>query len=535
MRAKLGAMSRRIEEIDRMLAAPETANDMNRFRDLTRERSDLEPVTKLWTDFQGAEADLATAEELRADPDMRDFAEEEVRAAEARMETLVEELRIALLPKDPNDERNIFLEIRAGTGGDESALFAGDLLRMYLRYAEGQGWRTEIVSRSESELGGYREVIVRVIGQGAYSKLKFESGGHRVQRVPVTESQGRIHTSACTVAVLPEMDEVGDVVLNPADLRIDVFRASGAGGQHVQKTDSAVRITHLPTGMTVECQDERSQTQNKARAMAVLAARIRAAQVAEQQAKEASERRSLVGSGDRSERIRTYNFPQGRVTDHRINLTLYRLEAVMATSTKSSRRSPPNTRRKPLRRSTPDDPTAFGPLFPTMTTPTAHEPETIAEHLANAAAQIGRFEAHVLLAHVLGKTREYLIAHDDEVLAPEQATAFELVVSMRAAGTPVPYLTALVRGGRQRPDPPPRHRGADRTGAPRHRPRAEGARPRYRERLHRRDVGARNSRRARHRHGQESRGAHCGKEERGGVGRRHPHVRGRMVRGGSRG
>lgn len=200
---------------------------------------------------------------------------------------------------------------------------------MYLRYAEGQGWRTEIVSRSESELGGYREVIVRVIGQGAYSKLKFESGGHRVQRVPVTESQGRIHTSACTVAVLPEMDEVGDVVLNPADLRIDVFRASGAGGQHVQKTDSAVRITHLPTGMTVECQDERSQTQNKARAMAVLAARIRAAQVAEQQAKEASERRSLVGSGDRSERIRTYNFPQGRVTDHRINLTLYRLEAVM--------------------------------------------------------------------------------------------------------------------------------------------------------------------------------------------------------------
>ncbi len=329
MRAKLGAMSRRIEEIDRMLAAPETANDMNRFRDLTRERSDLEPVTKLWTDFQGVEADLATAEELRAVPDMRDFAEEEVRAAEARMEALVEELRIALLPKDPNDDRNIFLEIRAGTGGDESALFAGDLLRMYLRYAEGQGWRTEIVSRSESELGGYREVIVRVIGQGAYSKLKFESGGHRVQRVPVTESQGRIHTSACTVAVLPEMDEVGDVVLNPADLRIDVFRASGAGGQHVQKTDSAVRITHLPTGMTVECQDERSQTQNKARAMAVLAARIRAAQVAEQQAKEASERRSLVGSGDRSERIRTYNFPQGRVTDHRINLTLYRLEAVM--------------------------------------------------------------------------------------------------------------------------------------------------------------------------------------------------------------
>ena len=242
---------------------------------------------------------------------------------------LKEELKILLLPKDPNDSRNIFLEIRAGTGGDESALFAGDLLRMYLRYAEDHRWQTEIVSKNDSELGGYKEVIVRIIGEGAYSKLKFESGGHRVQRVPATESQGRVHTSACTVAVLPELDEIGEVNLNPADLRIDVFRASGAGGQHVQKTDSAVRITHLPTGMVVECQDERSQTQNKARAMAVLASRLHAAQVAEQQAKEASERKSLIGSGDRSERIRTYNYPQGRVTDHRINLTLYRLEAIM--------------------------------------------------------------------------------------------------------------------------------------------------------------------------------------------------------------
>lgn len=329
MRAKLSAMRRRLEEIDRMLAAPETAADMNRFRDLTRERSDIEPITGLFESYLAAEEDLRTAEELRKDPDMKEFAEEEILSARSRMTALVEELRIALLPKDPNDERNLFLEIRAGTGGDESALFAGDLLRMYLRYAEDHHWRTEIVSKNESELGGYREVIVRVIGQGAYSKLKFESGVHRVQRVPATESQGRIHTSACTVAVMPEADEVEEVILNPNELRIDVFRASGAGGQHVQKTDSAVRITHLPTGLTVECQDERSQTQNKARAMAILAARIHAQQVAEQQAKEASERRSLVGSGDRSERIRTYNFPQGRVTDHRINLTLYRLEDVM--------------------------------------------------------------------------------------------------------------------------------------------------------------------------------------------------------------
>ena len=263
------------------------------------------------------------------DPDWRDYAEEEVRTARARLDELSHSLQIALLPKDPNDEKNLFLEIRAGTGGDESALFAGDLLRMYLRYAESRGWKSEIVSVHPSDLGGYREVIVRVIGRGAYSALKFESGVHRVQRVPVTESQGRIHTSAATVAVLPEIDDPGEVELPAKDLRIDVFRASGAGGQHVQKTDSAVRITHLPTGLTVECQDERSQTQNKARAMAVLASRLYAMQEAERKAKEASERKSLVGSGDRSERIRTYNFPQGRITDHRINLTLYRLEAIL--------------------------------------------------------------------------------------------------------------------------------------------------------------------------------------------------------------
>ena len=329
MRFKLRQLARRMEEIDGMLADPEIGADMNRFRELSRERADIEPVALKLAEYERAEGDLETAREMLADPDMKAFAQEEISAAQTALDQLEGELQILLLPKDPNDSRNIFLEIRAGTGGDESALFSGDLLRMYLRYAEAQGWKTEIVSKNESELGGYKEVIVRIIGSGAYSRLKFESGGHRVQRVPVTESQGRVHTSACTVAVLPELDEVEAVELNPADLRIDVFRASGAGGQHIQKTDSAVRITHLPTGLVVECQDERSQTQNKARAMAILASRIYAARVAEQQAKEASERKSLVGSGDRSERIRTYNYPQGRVTDHRINLTLYKLDAVM--------------------------------------------------------------------------------------------------------------------------------------------------------------------------------------------------------------
>ena len=329
MRSKLHALTLRIEEIDRMLAAPELSSDIQKYTALSKERTDIEPVVNLYKAYKTAEEDLQTADELLSDPDMKEFAQEEISSAKERIEEIEHNLMIALIPKDPNDDRNIFLEVRAGTGGDESAIFAGDLLRMYLRYAEENGWKYEIVSSNPSELGGYREVIVRIIGKGAYSKLKFESGGHRVQRVPATESQGRIHTSACTVAVLAEMDEVEEVQLNPADLRIDVFRASGAGGQHIQKTDSAVRITHLPTGLVVECQDERSQTQNKARAMAVLASRLYAAKVAEQQAKEANERKSLIGSGDRSERIRTYNYPQGRVTDHRINLTLYKLDAVM--------------------------------------------------------------------------------------------------------------------------------------------------------------------------------------------------------------
>ena len=329
VRSKLCTLSRRLEEIDRMLAAPEAVADMNRFRALSQERTEIEPVVARLQEYERAEEDLHTAEELSSDPEMKAFAEEERRNALAELDRLERELLLELIPKDPNDERNIFLEVRAGTGGDEAALFAGDILRMYLRYAEGQGWRTEIVSKNESELGGYKEVIVRIAGRGAYSKLKFESGGHRVQRVPATETQGRIHTSACTVAVLPELDEIEEVKLDPSELRIDVFRASGAGGQHIQKTDSAVRITHLPTGLVVECQDERSQTQNKARAMQILASRIYAAQVEAQHEKEASERRTLIGSGDRSERIRTYNYPQGRVTDHRINLTLYRLEAIM--------------------------------------------------------------------------------------------------------------------------------------------------------------------------------------------------------------
>jgi peptide chain release factor 1 len=266
---------------------------------------------------------------MAEDPASRDFAEVEIRETRARLAAIEVELQKQLLPKDPNDERNIFLEIRAGTGGEESALFAADLFRMYTRFAERNRWQVEIISQNASDMGGFREVIARIIGNGAHSRLKFESGAHRVQRVPDTETQGRIHTSACTVAVLPEADEVQDIVLNPAELKIDTFRASGAGGQHVNKTDSAVRITHLPTGTVVECQDDRSQHKNKARAMAVLAARIKDKQVREQQSERAATRKSLVGSGDRSERIRTYNFPQGRVTDHRINLTLYKIAAIM--------------------------------------------------------------------------------------------------------------------------------------------------------------------------------------------------------------
>ena len=329
IRAKLEQLAFRLEELDGLLASESITQNIDQYRKLSREHAELGPIIALWNRFVQAEADEQSALEMLADPEMKEFAQAELDAAREAQSGIEHELQLALLPKDPNDERNLFLEIRAGTGGDEAALFAGDLLRMYTRYAERQGWKVEIVSVSESDLGGYKEVIARVIGAGAFSRLKFESGGHRVQRVPVTETQGRIHTSACTVAVMPEADELAEVNINPADLRIDTYRASGAGGQHINKTDSAVRITHIPTGIVVECQDDRSQHRNKAQAMSVLAARIQDAQLCEQQAKESATRKSLVGSGDRSERIRTYNFPQGRITDHRINLTLYKLDAAM--------------------------------------------------------------------------------------------------------------------------------------------------------------------------------------------------------------
>jgi peptide chain release factor 1 len=326
---KLTTLSERLDELNRLLSSEDVTSDMDNYRKLSREHAEITPVVEQFHAYCKTERDIAEAQNMLGDPDMKDFAQEEIESGKARLEAIELDLQKLLLPKDPNDERNIFLEIRAGTGGDESALFAGDLFRMYSRYAERQRWRVEVVSANESELGGYKEIIARIEGFGAYSRLKFESGGHRVQRVPETETQGRIHTSACTVAIMPEADEVADVELNPADLRIDTFRASGAGGQHINKTDSAVRITHIPTGIVAECQDGRSQHSNKASAMRVLAARIKDIQVREQQTKEAATRKSLVGSGDRSERIRTYNFPQGRVTDHRINLTLYKIDAIM--------------------------------------------------------------------------------------------------------------------------------------------------------------------------------------------------------------
>ena len=365
LRTKLDSLAKRLEELNRLLSAEDAAHDMAEFkrlsrehveattrvelygryqqserdaaeardmaefRKLSREHAELSGVAELYGRYQQAERDAADASEMAADPSMKGFAGEELKIAQATMQKLEAEVQAALLPRDPNDDRNIFLEVRAGTGGDESGLFAGDLFRMYTRYAERQGWQVELISESPSELGGFKEVVARIAGQGAYSRFKFESGGHRVQRVPETETQGRIHTSACTVAVLPEADAVGEVVLNPAELRVDTYRASGAGGQHVNKTDSAIRITHLPTGIVVECQDSRSQHKNRASALSVLAARIKDKQEKELAAKTASTRKSLIGSGDRSERIRTYNFPQGRVTDHRINLTLYKIERIM--------------------------------------------------------------------------------------------------------------------------------------------------------------------------------------------------------------
>jgi peptide chain release factor 1 len=329
---KLENLRDRLAEINALLAEPSIISDQERFRALSREYAQVNPVVEVFDRYRGALSDLAAAEEMQKEPDpeMRALGEEEVQCAKERRDALAMELQKLLLPTDPNDERNIFLEVRAGTGGDEAAIFAGDLFRMYAKYAERKRWQVEIISESLGEHGGYKEVIVRIVGQGAYSRLKFESGGHRVQRVPETEAQGRIHTSACTVAVMPEVDEVEAQEINPADLKVDTYRASGAGGQHVNRTESAIRITHLPTGIVVECQDERSQHKNRARAMSLLASRILTAEQEKQHAQQAATRKLLVGSGDRSERIRTYNFPQGRISDHRINLTLYKIDDIMA-------------------------------------------------------------------------------------------------------------------------------------------------------------------------------------------------------------
>jgi peptide chain release factor 1 len=328
---KLQRLVTRQEKIGSMLSDPEVIADQDKFRDLSREYSRLEPVAKLFTSYQKAEAELGAAREMLDDSDaeIRKLGEEEAVAVEAQLVELELEVKKHLIPQDPHDDSNIFLEIRAGTGGDEAALFAGDLFRMYMRYAEQQNWKTEVLSQHEGEHGGYKEVISKIDGRGAYSRLKFESGAHRVQRVPETESQGRIHTSACTVAVLPEAESIDEIEVNSADVRVDTYRASGAGGQHVNKTDSAVRLTHLPSGIVVECQDERSQHKNRARAMSLLQAKLLDVEQQKQISEQAEQRRNLVGSGDRSQRIRTYNFPQGRVTDHRINLTLYKLEAIL--------------------------------------------------------------------------------------------------------------------------------------------------------------------------------------------------------------
>ena len=331
LRSKLETLSDRLEEINALLADPDTIAKQNEFRELSKEHAQISPVVECFEKYQRTLGDLEEAESMLKDddPEIREMADGELKQAKSSIETLDLELQKLLLPKDPNDDANIYLEIRAGTGGDEAAIFAGDLFRMYSRYAELQRWKVEVVSENPGEHGGYKEIIARIEGQGAYSKLKFESGAHRVQRVPETESQGRIHTSACTVAIMPEAPEVEQQEINTNDLKVDTFRASGAGGQHVNKTDSAIRLTHLPTGIVVECQDERSQHKNRARAMSLLAAKLYDAELEKQSKEQAETRKNLVGSGDRSERIRTYNYPQGRITDHRINLTLYKLDEIM--------------------------------------------------------------------------------------------------------------------------------------------------------------------------------------------------------------
>lgn len=332
LKLKLSSLVERHEEIGILLSEPDIINNQTKFRELSKEYADLQTLVQTFRAYENKLEQKKSALALLEDdddPEMREMAKEEIEQIEGEIENLEKELQVLLLPKDPDDDKNVFLEVRAGTGGNEAAIFAGDLFRMYCRYAEQKRWKTEIISESFGEHGGYKEVIARIVGQGVYAHLKFESGAHRVQRVPVTESQGRIHTSACTVAIMPEVEEIEEIDINPADLRIDTYRASGAGGQHVNKTDSAIRITHLPTGIVVECQDERSQHKNRAKALSLLQSKLFTAQKESQEKEQSATRKSLVGSGDRSERIRTYNYPQGRVTDHRINLTLYKLEEIM--------------------------------------------------------------------------------------------------------------------------------------------------------------------------------------------------------------
>jgi peptide chain release factor 1 len=427
LREQFERLALRLAELDATLADPQVASRHQALPQPFARTGGGAGSSSAFRRYQQREADLAAAQAMLADPEMTEMAQEEIARPSADMVRLHAQLQSALIPRDPDDERNAFLEIRAGTGGDESALFAGDLARMYLRWCETQGWRTEILSQSDAELGGYKELVLRIEGERVYEQLRFESGGHRVQRVPTTESQGRIHTSACTVAVMPEPDEAEEVQLNPADLRIDTFRASGAGGQHINKTDSAIRITHLPTGLVAECQDDRSQHRNKAKAMAVLAARLREKDRSERAAKEAATRKSLIGSGDRSDRIRTYNFPQGRLTDHRINLTLYKLGQIMEGDLADV-----VARCRP--RALPSSWRNWNPVVP--------EPVLrVGQVLAQAQSSgVARLDAQWILCHLLKQSRTWLLAHDQDPLSPTAAAAWPALLARRAGGEPLAYV-----------------------------------------------------------------------------------------------